>query len=396
MALSESTRLTGVCFEERADFNWHEGMLLEAATMQTHYLYDLVTLADPTSRHSYLNYLKQNGRLQTFIVQESPTIPRTEFNRYLQAVAASLDTIKFSHRVIDVQTAPDGFLVTVVTPNGEKTLSTRHVVIGTGAAPHVPETFLDVVHTSSYRMERPQLLEKDRIVVIGSGQSAAEVYLDLLNRSDKMRQQIDWVTRADVFESLESGKLGEEIFSVSYVDYFNRLPYTEREHLGKAFERFRNGVNPETLRAIYGSLYHRTADGSDQATNLYTQIEIERVSHSSNYLVEGTHQHTGESFTNEYDAVVAATGYHPRIPAWVDRFEIEWEAENQWRVNDRYQIATQTALAGSLFTHTNLERSHGPAATNLGMAVYRNAIMLNEMVGETMFDVAAQQPFTSF
>ncbi|TCI22251.1 hypothetical protein EVJ34_06440 [Exiguobacterium sp. SL-9] len=199
-----------------------------------------------------------------------------------------------------------------------------------------------------------------------------------------------------MFESLESGKLGEEIFSVSYVDYFNRLPYTEREHLGKAFERFRNGVNLETLRAIYGSLYHRTADGSDQATNLYTQIEIERVSHSSNYLVEGTHQHTGESFTNEYDAVVAATGYHPRIPAWVDRVEIEWEAENQWRVNDRYQIATQTALAGSLFTHTNLEHSHGPAATNLGMAVYRNAIMLNEMVGETMFDVAAQQPFTSF
>ncbi|TCI29129.1 hypothetical protein EVJ33_10855 [Exiguobacterium sp. SL-10] len=104
-----------------------------------------------------------------------------------------------------------------------------------------------------------------------------------------------------MFESLESGKLGEEIFSVSYVDYFNRLPYMEREHLGKAFERFRNGVNPETLRAIYGSLYHRTADGSDQATNLYTQIEIERVSHSSNYLVEGTHQHTGESFMNEYD-----------------------------------------------------------------------------------------------
>ncbi|TCI29128.1 hypothetical protein EVJ33_10850 [Exiguobacterium sp. SL-10] len=65
MALGESTRLTGVCFEERADFNWHEGMLLEAATMQTHYLYDLVTLADPTSRHSYVNYLKQNGRLQT-------------------------------------------------------------------------------------------------------------------------------------------------------------------------------------------------------------------------------------------------------------------------------------------------------------------------------------------
>nr|WP_214711816.1 MULTISPECIES: SidA/IucD/PvdA family monooxygenase [unclassified Exiguobacterium] len=396
MALSESTKLTGICFEERADFNWHEGMLLEAATMQTHYLYDLVTLADPTSRHSYLNYLKQAGRLQTFIVQESPTIPRTEFNRYLQAIAASLDTIKFSHRVVDVRPAQDGFLVTGATPKGEETLSTRHVVIGTGAEPLIPEAFQDVIHTSSYRMERERLLEKDRIVVIGSGQSAAEVYLDLLSRSDKTRQQIDWVTRSDVFESLESGKLGEEIFSLSYVEYFNRLPYAEREQLGKSFERFRNGVNPETLRAIYGALYHRTADGTDQATNLCTQIEIERVSHSSSYMVEGTQQHSGESFTNEYDAVVAATGYRPRIPEWVERFDIEWEAERLWRVNNRYQIATETRLTGSLFTHTNLEHSHGPAATNLGMAVYRNAIMLNEMVGETVFEVAAQRPFTSF
>lgn len=396
MALSEATSLKGVCFEERDDFKWHEGMLLESATMQTHYLYDLVTLADPTNRHSYLNYLKQNGRLQTFIVQESPTIPRTEFNRYLQSVAASLDTIKFSHRVTDVRPAADGFLVMVETPDGETVLSSRHVVIGTGAEPLVPDAFQDVVHTSSYRMERERLLETDRIVVIGSGQSAAEVYLDLLTRSDKMRQRIDWVTRSDVFESLESGKLGEEIFSLPYVDYFNQLPYAEREQLGKAFERFRNGVNPETLRAIYGFLYHRTADGSDQATNLYTQIEIEHIAHEIVYTVEGTQQYTGQSFTGEYDAVVAATGYRPRIPTWVERFEIEWEAEQQWRVNNRYQIATKTTLTGSLFTHTNLEHSHGPAATNLGMAVYRNAIMLNEMMGETVLDVAAQQPFTSF
>lgn len=275
-------------------------------------------------------------------------------------------------------------------------LAARHVVVGTGAEPLIPDAFQDVVHTSSYRMKRSRLLETDRIVVIGSGQSAAEVYLDLLTQSDKTRQRIDWVTRSDVFESLESGKLGEEIFSLPYVDYFNQLPYAEREQLGKAFERFRNGVNPETLQAIYALLYHRTADGTEQATNLYTQIEIERISHEKDYIIEGTQQHTGRSFTGKYDAVVAATGYRPRIPTWVERFEIEWEADLQWRVNSRYQIKTKTTLAGSLFTHTNLEHSHGPAATNLGMAVYRNAIMLNEMMGETVFDVAAQQTFTSF
>lgn len=396
MALSERTRLTGVCFEQRDAFVWHEGMLLEAATMQTHYLYDLVTLADPTNRHSYLNYLKREGRLQTFIVQENPTIPRAEFNRYLTSVAERLETIRFSSRVVDVEADRDGFIVTVKSNEETTSMHARHVVIGTGAEPLVPEAFEDVVHTSAYRMERDRLLAEDKLVVIGSGQSAAEVYLDLLRRT-RTGQSVDWVTRSDVFESLESGKLGEEIFSLAYVDYFNGLPFEKRVKLSESFERFRNGVNPETLRDVYGTLYHRTADGSDQATELLTQIEIERIVRTgTGYRVEGTNQHTGTTFQQTYGAVIAATGYSPIIPDWVKRFPIKWEAEGKWRVNARYEIEVEEGLAGKLFTHTNLEHSHGPAATNLGMAVYRNAIMLNEMAGETLYEVSGQKPFTTF
>lgn len=397
MALSESTELQGVCFEQRDAFLWHEGMLLEAATMQTHYLYDLVTLADPTNRHSYLNYLKQIGRLQTFIVQEAQTIPRTEFNRYLASVAANIEAIRFSSRVVDVVSVDGGFHVTVEASESIKTVHTRHIVIGTGAEPFVPRSFEDVVHTSSYRMERENLVASERIVVIGSGQSAAEVYLDLLKRTDKERQQIDWVTRSDVFESLESGKLGEEIFSLSYIEYFNRLPYAERMKLGESFERFRNGVNPETLRDVYGTLYHRTADGTAQTTTLLTEVEIEKVTRTGGgYRVEGRQRHSGAPFLKEYDAVIAATGYRPNIPKWVERFDVTWEDERKWCVDTRYEIEIGDELDGKIFTHTNLEHSHGPAATNLGMAVYRNAVILNEMAGETLYKIVEQKPFTTF
>lgn len=396
MALNTKTELTGVCFEQREELIWHEGMLLEDVTMQTHYLHDLVTPADPTNPYSYLNYLKHTGRLQKFVIQESMTIPRTEYNRYLKWVANQLDSVHFSSRVTSVDDDGESFVVTIETPDNTYQVRSRHIVIGTGAAPFVPKSFEQVIHTSDYLMNRERLLDENRIVVIGSGQSAAEVYLDLLKRGSSSLQ-VDWVTRSDVFESLEAGKLGEEIFSLEYIEYFHALPYEARQRLNESFDRFRHGVNPDTLTDVYETLYKRTAEGSDERTKLLTQIEVEQVRYAGEeYQIEGTHQHTGEVFKGEYDAVVAATGYRPVIPKWIERFPVKWESENEWVVQAHYDLATEEVLSGKLFTHTNLEHSHGPAATNLGMAVYRNATILNTMAGEIIYKIHHQRPFTTF
>ena len=56
--LRESDGVSGVFLEARDRFDWHPGMLLDDATLQVPFLADLVTMADPTSRWSFLNYLK--------------------------------------------------------------------------------------------------------------------------------------------------------------------------------------------------------------------------------------------------------------------------------------------------------------------------------------------------
>ncbi len=61
----------GVFFEQREGFDWHPGLLIPGATIQVPFLADLVTLADPTSRFSFLNYLKQTGRLYRFYIREN-------------------------------------------------------------------------------------------------------------------------------------------------------------------------------------------------------------------------------------------------------------------------------------------------------------------------------------
>jgi lysine N6-hydroxylase len=63
--------LNGVFLESKPDFDWHSGMFLEGSTLQTPFMSDLVTLADPTSPYSFLNYLKESGRIYSFYIRES-------------------------------------------------------------------------------------------------------------------------------------------------------------------------------------------------------------------------------------------------------------------------------------------------------------------------------------
>lgn len=59
--------LNGVFFDKNESFNWHPGMLLQDTTLQIPFLADLVTLADPTSPFSFLNYSKEQGENVFFL-----------------------------------------------------------------------------------------------------------------------------------------------------------------------------------------------------------------------------------------------------------------------------------------------------------------------------------------
>ena len=55
--------------------------------MQTEFYRDLVTPIDPTSRFSFLNYVKSNGRLDQFFCSSTIYPTRREFEDYFNWVA---------------------------------------------------------------------------------------------------------------------------------------------------------------------------------------------------------------------------------------------------------------------------------------------------------------------
>jgi L-ornithine N5-monooxygenase len=187
--------------ERQPNFAWHEGMLLPDAKMQITFVKDMATLRDPQSEFTFLNYLHQQNRLVQFTNLGTFYPLRVEYERYMRWCAE-----KFSHVVhygeegVRVEPGIEAWenrkigSFTVVSRDTESgreiRRKTRHVVIAVGGKPSIPECLSPgssrIIHSSSYLREVPWLLQKRdgwyKIAVVGSGQSAAEVFNDLHTR----------------------------------------------------------------------------------------------------------------------------------------------------------------------------------------------------------------------
>src|SRR5947209_17399624 len=82
-----------IIVERNPTIEWQSGLLLPWAKSQVSFLKDLVTLRNPRSRFTFLNFLKSTGRLDSFINMGNLTPYRLEISAYLNWVAGSLTKV---------------------------------------------------------------------------------------------------------------------------------------------------------------------------------------------------------------------------------------------------------------------------------------------------------------
>ena len=92
------------------------------------------TPIDPTSRFSFLNYLKSNARLEQFFCSSGIYPSRREFEDYFNWVATQIADIVFAVNVNSVDYDPETNLF-VVHANPQSTYASKHIVLGYGAEP---------------------------------------------------------------------------------------------------------------------------------------------------------------------------------------------------------------------------------------------------------------------
>jgi len=398
--------LDGVFLERKPEFDWHPGMLLETSMLQTPFLADLVTLADPASPYSFLSYLKDSGRLYSFYIRECFYPLRTEYVDYCRWAANRVPSIRFERDVtaVEYDEAEHVYVIRVTsTANGHQEIyRARRLVLGTGTPPHIPEPCRDLggdlVHSSGYLQNRETLQAKRSIAIVGSGQSAAEIFYDLLAAIDEHEYELAWFTRSARFFPLEYTKLTLEMTSPEYVDYFHALPADVRDRLITSQKGLYKGIDSSLINDIFDLLYIKARHKDGPRARLMTNTELTGAAYdadSGTYALDLRQAEQERDLRLNTEGLILATGYRYQAPKFLDpiRERIRWDAHGRFDVARDYSIDK----AGDEIYVQNAElHTHGLVSPDLGMAAYRNSWIIRSLLGREYYPIERAIAFQEF
>ncbi|CCW31710.1 putative siderophore biosynthesis protein [Xenorhabdus nematophila F1] len=395
--------INSLFIDQNPSFNWHPGMMLESSTMQTPFMADLVTLASPTHPLSFLNYIKKKGRIYSFYIRESFFLMRKEYNQYCQWAAEQLSNLRFNTQVESITHDAAASLYTLHcldTRTGEKhQFSCKKLVLGTGPSSYIPKCcrpFSDQMVTSGeYLKNKAALQQKKSITVMGSGQSAAEIFYDLLEDIDTYNYQLNWVTRSPRFFPLEYTKLTLEMTSPEYVDYFYDLPENKRDALNRTQKSLYKGINSSLINEIFDLMYTKRLNG-ELNVGLYTNSELQQIHQvtEGKFVLDLFQQEQEAAFSLETEGVVLATGYQYQTPGFIEGIKdrIRWDQQGRYDVQRNYSIDHNNEI----FVQNVELHTHGFVTPDLGMASYRNSCLIQEMTGIEHYVVEKSIAFQNF
>ncbi|KAK2625959.1 hypothetical protein QTJ16_005271 [Diplocarpon rosae] len=327
IALVDRSSSAKVSFLERQPrFAWHAGMQLSGAKMQISFLKDLATPRNPKSHFTFMNYLFCKKRLHNFINLDTFTPSRLEYEDYLRWCAGHFEEcVAYGQEVVSVE--PDGHedsghgtadrhddheltdssaksqvtrfkVISRDIASGDFTTRVaRHVVIavgGRGKIPaELPATHPRVVHSSRYVQHVATALPSQaaayHVAVVGSGQSAAEIFNDLPTRYPHAR--VTMVIKGSALRPSDDSPFVNEIFGPECVDGVFAEEGAVRAARIRADRATNYGVvRLALLEHLYEKLYMQRVKSEDPDTwllRIKTRKRVAKVIERDGKLVLG-------------------------------------------------------------------------------------------------------------
>ncbi|WP_263264181.1 lysine N(6)-hydroxylase/L-ornithine N(5)-oxygenase family protein [Pseudomonas sp. RIT-PI-S] len=390
--------------DKQQDYRWHGNTLVNQSELQISFLKDLVTLRNPTSPYSFVNYLREEGRLVDFINLGTFYPCRMEFNDYLRWVAERFASqAAYGHTVTAVEPVAgangiDTLRVHSVDAQGrEQQQLTRSVVLSTGGTPRIPQQFAHlrgdarVFHHAQYleRMAQQPCTRHEpmRIAVVGGGQSAAEAFIDLNDSYPSV--QVDMILRAAVLKPADDSPFVNDIFSPAYTDLVFNEPDSEREQLIAEFQNTNYSVvDLGLIERIYG-IFYRQKVARQARHGFLCRRHIERGEASAEGIeLTLRDTATGDIHRQRYDLVILATGYertsHRQLLAPL------LESLGDLSVGRDYRVQAAPQLKAAVYLQGFSQASHGLSDTLLSVLPARA-----EEIATSLFEywqAGARQP----
>ncbi|MGW4158338.1 lysine N(6)-hydroxylase/L-ornithine N(5)-oxygenase family protein [Streptomyces sp. NPDC004788] len=387
IALEEEDSDLDVRFlEARPGPSWQSAMMLDGSDIQNHPVRDLVSLRNPRSRYSFINYLFENDRLIEHLNLPVEFPLRKEYAQYVTWAAGHFGhLVDYGVRVTDVAFSRDadgGPRYAVTTSTGE-TVQARALVVGTGRARFIPEPFdgVDsprVFHLTDYLPALQQLEElrtaahgdpaPRAVTVVGGSQSAVELTLDLARRYP--RAQVTTLVRALTLREKDTSPFSEEGYFPGFTDYYYGASRAGKDSID-AFMRLTNysSADGDVLRELYRLIYEQRLDG-DQRVFVSGSRQVRGVEvHEDGVRLSAEELVTGESERHETDFVVLATGFRDlgpgahqeRVPALLRGVadDFAFDGDGYLSVGPDYEVRPLGPDMPALFLNGLCESSHG-------------------------------------
>jgi L-ornithine N5-oxygenase len=386
--------VTAQFLEKQPAFGWHRGMLIETATMQVSFLKDLVTMRNPTSSFSFLAYLQSKDRLVDFINHKNLFPLRVEFHDYFEWAAAKVDDlVSYSSEVSAVTpVTADGkvvfFDVRVSGSGGEDTVfRARNLVVGTGLRPNLPDGVVEsdrIWHNSKllHRLEGLKDSSPSRFVVVGAGQSAAEVTALLHERFGDA--EVCGVFSRYGYSPSDDSAFANRIFDPEAVDHFYDAPEEFKERLMRYHGNTNySAVDIELIDDLYRRIYQEKVLGRRRLRLFNVSRPVEVVEHADGVRATIESLVTGERTVLDSDVVVYSTGYRSadasplfgELAPYCERDE-----QGRFRVERDYRVRTAAELHGGIYLQGGTEHSHGITSSLLSNTAVRVGEILDSIV----------------
>jgi len=405
IALAETPAARGLrsrFLERQPHFRWHGGMLLPGSDMQISFLKDLVTLRNPTSPLTFVNYLHSQGRLHDFIDLGTFHPSRIEFNDYLRWVADHFaDRCDYGETVVAVEPGlgADGAVETlwVVARDAagrEIRRQTRDLALAVGGAPHLPAAFAALAcdprlcHSSRYldHVDRcgpggPLDLSRPgaRVAVIGGGQSAAEISHDLHARFPHL--QVDLVFRGHALKPSDATPFVNAIFHPDRTDFVYAQPSERRAAIVRSYRNTNYAViDADLLKALHVIAYREKVSGP-QRLQLRPRSEILSACGDADGIRLRTLDRYAETEAERrYDGIVLATGYErDPNPAILEPLAAYRDGSELAR---DYRVPTRPGFTPRIYVQGYSETSHGLSDTLLSVLPVRAQEIVDSLLDQ--------------
>ena len=396
--------LEALFLESKLEYAWHPGMLLKDSQMQISFLKDLVTIRNPQSKYTFINYLKTKQRLNEFVNLREFYPARIEFNDYFTWIANQLnDQVEYGKEVISVVpvVGTDNDTETVqllkvsardVRTGEHKEYLTRHLVVAAGGAPQVPD---EIAHVSSERVfhshEFLQKMEADfpdqdkpyRFTVIGSGQSAAEIFYHLFTTYD--HADVSAVFRQFAFKPADDSSFVNEIFFPQQVDFLYSLTPEKRQKLLEAHSDTNYSVvDLDLIKLIYKSMYEEKVMGRDRIHVMPLLSLVNITDNGDRVTAHFKHVTYDESLVNlECDAVILATGYSRKTKQKLLQDLAPYlsiQESGEYNIERDYRIITKPNFEPTIYMQGYCENTHGLSDTLLSILPIRSQEIVNSLI----------------